>query len=83
MGYERRGQHLDAWRERTEQDDCGPLRHFANGLRRHPEAVQAGRTESRSNRQTEGKVHRLKLLKRRDVWRAVFAVSRRRMVQAA
>lgn len=82
MVRERRGQSLDAWLTRVADVECAPLRRFANGLRRDLDAVQAGLTEPWSNGQTEGQVHRLKLLKRQMYGRAGFAVLRRRVVHS-
>jgi transposase len=83
MVRERHGQHLDAWLARVADIDCAPLRRFTIGLRRDRDAVQAGLTEPWSNGQTEGQVHRVKLLKRQMYGRAGLAVLRRRVVQAA
>jgi transposase len=83
MVRERRGTELNAWLEAAEAAGIAPLRRFAAGLVRDLEAVRAGLTEPWSNGQTEGQVHRLKLLKRQMYGRAGFAVLRNRVLQAA
>jgi len=60
----------------------GPLASFARGLRRDQDAVRAAITEPWSQRQVEGQVHRLKLVKRTMYGRASFALLRRRVLAA-
>lgn len=83
MVRERTGEHLEAWIEQTKASDIGRLRRFASGLEKDLAAVQAGLTEIWSNGQTEGQVHRLKLLKRQMYGRAGFDVLRPRVLRAA
>ncbi len=64
MLRERQGERLDAWLEKVETQGIGELKNFAQGLKRDYDAVKAGLTLEWSNGQTEGQVHRLKLLKR-------------------
>ncbi|MDQ3549010.1 MAG: ISL3 family transposase [Chloroflexota bacterium] len=64
MVRERQGEQLDAWLAEVADCEIPALRRFAAGLRRDLDAVRAGLTEPWSNGQTEGQVHRLKLLKR-------------------
>ena len=80
---ERRGAELDAWLEAAKVSDSAPLRRFAAGLCRDLDAVRAGLSEPWSNGQTEGQIHRLKLLKRQMYGRAGFAVLRNRVLLAA
>lgn len=58
------------------------LRRFAIKLRQDDAAVQAACTEPWSNGQTEGQVHKLKLLKRQMYGRANFDLLRRRVLAA-
>jgi transposase len=57
-------------------------RRFAIKLRQDDAAVQAACTEPWSNGQTEGQVHKLKLLKRQMYGRANFDLLRRRVLAA-
>lgn len=83
MVRERRGLELDAWLQSAEVAGIVPLRRFARGLSRDLDAVRAGLIEPWSNGQTEGQIHRLKLLKRQMYGRAGFALLRNRVLQAA
>jgi transposase len=83
MVRERREHDLDGWLESAQASDSAPLRRFAVGLKRDLDAVRAGLREAWSNGQTEGQIHRLKLLKRQMYGRAGFAVLRSRVLQAA
>lgn len=80
---ERRGTELDGWLEAAQASSSAPLRRFAAGLCRDLDAVRAGLSEPWSNGQTEGQIHRLKLLKRQMYGRAGFAVLRNRVLRAA
>lgn len=83
MVRERCGAALDGWLEESQASGFAPLRRFAAGLRRDLDAVRAGLSEPWSNGQTEGQIHRLKLLKRQMYGRAGFALLRNRVLQAA
>lgn len=83
MVRERREHELDGWLVEAQTSGIIPLRRFAAGLCRDLDAVRAGLTEAWSNGQTEGQIHRLKLLKRQMYGRAGFAVLRNRVLQAA
>jgi transposase len=83
MVRERTGEHVLEWIEQAKESDFGRLRRFAMGLEKDLAAVQAGLTEVWSNGQTEGQIHRLKLLKRQMYGRAGFEVLRPRMIRAA
>ncbi|MDQ3549803.1 MAG: transposase [Chloroflexota bacterium] len=61
---ERQGEHLDEWLTAVDRCEVDALRRFGAGLTRDLDAVRAGLTDPWSNGQTEGQVHRLKLLKR-------------------
>jgi transposase len=56
---------------------------FANGLRADLEAVRAGLECEWSNRQVEGHVHRLKLVKRQMYGQAKLDLLRARVLYAA
>jgi transposase len=83
MVRERTGWQLPEWIEQTQASDVDRMRRFARGLEKDLAAVQAGLTEIWSNGQTEGQVHRLKLLKRQMYGRAGFDVLRPRVMRAA
>jgi transposase len=71
---------LDAWLTKTDQSE---LRSFAESLRKDLRAVRAALTLPWSNGQTEGQVHRLKLIKRQMQGRAKFDLLRQRVRHAA
>ncbi len=79
---ERQGARLDEWVERAAASDVKHVRRFALGLRDDP-AARAGLTESWSNGQTEGQVHRVKFVQRSMYGRAGCAFLRRRVLCAA
>jgi transposase len=83
MMREQTGEQLKQWIEQAKGSGIGKFRRFAVGLEKDQAAVQAGLTEVWSNGQTEGHVHRLKLLKRQMYGRAGFDVLRPRMLRAA
>ena len=83
MVRERTGEELETWIAQAKESDFDRLRRFAMGLEKDLAAVQAGLTEVWSNGQTEGQVHRLKLLKRQMYGRAGFDVLRPRVIRAA
>ena len=58
------------------------LQCFANGLERDKAAVLAGLTLVHSNRQVEGQITRIKLIKRMMFGRAGFALLRQRVLHA-
>jgi transposase len=76
----REGERLDRWMERADASASAEVRGFATGLRSDLAAVRAGLTLAWSNGQTEGQVHRLKLLKRQMYGRAGFALLRQRVL---
>jgi transposase len=81
MLRERRGECLDAWLEKAEQQGIPELRGFALSLKRDYEAVKAGLTLVWSQGPVEGHVHRLKLLKRQAYGRASFQTLRKRVLR--
>ena len=80
MLRERGGERLDEWLERVEKQGIAELQSFAQGLKKDYEAVKAGLTLSWSNGQTEGQVHRLKLIKRQMYGRGSFKLLRKRVL---
>src|SRR6266550_1314022 len=81
MLRERAGERLDAWLEKVEEQGPPELTNFAQGLKRDYDAVKAGLTLEWSNGQTEGQVHRLKLLKRQMYGRGRFDLLRKRVLK--
>jgi transposase len=59
------------------------LKAFARGLEQDRAAIEAALREEWSNGQTEGQVHRLKLLKRQMYGRAKFDLLRAKVLFAA
>jgi transposase len=59
------------------------LARFARGLQDDIIAIKAGLTLKWSNEVTEGRIHRLKLVKRQGCGRAGFALLRSRVLHAA
>jgi transposase len=70
---------LDAWLTDAEASTLPPFISLAHGLRTDRAAVDAGLTTSWSNGQTEGQVHRLKLIKRQGYGRAKIDLLARRV----
>jgi transposase len=83
MLRERQGERLDAWLEKVEAQAIAELKNFALGVKRDYEAVKAGLTLEWSNGQTEGQVHRLKLIKRQMYGRGRFDLLRKRVLKRA
>lgn len=80
---ERRGNELEAWAQDCETSDIRELKRFAAHLRTEWDPAVAGLTLPESQGQTEGQVHKLKLLKRQMFGRAGFALLRKRVLLAA
>jgi hypothetical protein len=83
MLREREGKRLDEWLDRVEKQGIPELQSFAVGLKKDYDAVKAGLTLQWSNGQTEGQVHRLKLLKRQMYGRGSFKLLRKRVLHRA
>jgi hypothetical protein len=83
MLRQRQGERLDAWLEKVEAQGIAELKNVALGVKRDYEAVKAGLTLEWSNGQTEGQVHRLKLLKRQMYGRGRFDLLRKRVLKRA
>jgi transposase len=83
MLRERAGERLDAWLQKVEEQGPLELKNFALGVKRDYDAVKAGLTLAWSNGQTEGQVHRLKLIKRQMYGRCRFDLLRKRVLKRA
>lgn len=79
---ERRGDELPQWLADAQASAIREIGQFALKIRQDEAAVCAGCTLSWSNRQTEGQVTRLKLLKRQMYGRAKFDLLRQRALAA-
>lgn len=79
----REGERLPAWVDAAEMSGMDDFARFARRLRTDLAAVQAGLTLRWSNGQTEGRVNRLKLLKRQGYGRAKVDLLRKRVLLAA
>jgi transposase len=68
----RTGENLDAWLAKTVASQIPEFQSFVLGIERDKAAVQAGLTRPESNGTVEGKVNKLKLIKRMGDGRAGF-----------
>ncbi len=82
MLRQREGKRLDAWLAQARASQIPELHRFARSIERDKTAVLAGLTLSYSNGAVEGKVNKLKLLKRLMYGRASFALLRQRVLHA-
>jgi transposase len=78
----RTGEQLDAWLEQVRASGIHELQGFVAGVERDKEAVKAGLTLPQSNGVVEGKVNKLKLIKRMGYGRAGFPLLRQRVLHA-
>ncbi len=78
----RRGEGLDAWLTRALASQIPEFRSFVQGIERDKAAVKVGLTLPTSNGIVEGKIHKLKLIKRMGCGRAGFALLRQRVLHA-
>jgi len=76
------GEQLDAWLENVRASQIRELQGFVAGVERDKKAVKAGLTLPQSNGMVEGKVNKLKLIKRMGYGRASFALLRQRVLHA-
>jgi len=83
MVAQRKGEELEARLQRAERSDAAALKGFVQSLRRDYAAVAAGLALPWSQGQTEGQVHRLKLLKRLAYGRASFDLLRLRVLHGS
>jgi transposase len=79
----RQAKQLKAWMAEVEGSQLPELKAFARGLEQDRAAIEAALREEWSNGQTEGQVHRLKLLKRQMYGRAKFDLLRAKVLFAA
>ncbi len=82
MVHTRTGEQLDDWLCRVRASKIREFQGFVAGVDRDKEAVKAGLTLSQSNGIVEGKIHKLKLIKRMGYGRAGFALLRQRVLHA-
>jgi transposase len=78
----RTGEQLDEWLSRVKASRIRELQGFVTGVIQDKEAVKAGLTLSASNGIVEGKVNKLKLIKRMGYGRAGFSLLRQRVLHA-
>ena len=79
----REAEQLSAWMVEVEGSQLPELKAFARGLGQDRAAIDAALREEWSNGQTEGQVHRLKLLKRQMYGRGKFDLLRAKVSFAA
>jgi transposase len=78
----REGERLDTWLENVRDSQICELQRMVRSIERDKAAVLAGLTLPHSNGVVEGKVHKLKYLKRMGFGRAGFALLRQRVLHA-
>src|SRR5712691_1671539 len=78
----REGQRLDVWLGQVRASHIPELQRFARSIQRDKDAVQAGLTLQESNGVVEGKINKLKLIKRMMYGRAEFPLLRQRVLHA-
>ena len=78
----RTGEQLDTWLEKVRVSQIRELQGFVSGVERDKKAVKAGLTLPQSNGVVEGKVNKLKLIKRMMYGRAAFPLLRQRVLHA-
>jgi transposase len=78
----RTGEQLDAWLEKARASQIREFHSFALGIERDKAAVVSGLTRSQNNGLVEGKVNKLKLIKRMGYGRAGFPLLRQRVLHA-
>ena len=82
MLHHRKGEKLDEWLERVRASQIRELQSFVTGVERDKAAVVAGLTLRQNNGLVEGKVNKLKLIKRMGYGRAAFPLLRQRVLHA-
>lgn len=78
----RTGENLDPWLAKAVASQIPEFQSFVLGIERDKAAVQAGLTRPESNGIVEGKVNKLKLIKRMGYGRAAFPLLRQRVLHA-
>jgi len=79
---QRKGDLLDAWIEKVKESQINELCRLVNSIERDKAAVLAGLTLPQNNGLVEGKVNKLKLIKRMGYGRAEFPLLRQRVLHA-
>lgn len=82
MLHHRRGEKLDPWLAKCTASQIRELQSFVQGVERDKAAVVAGLTLPQNNGLVEGKVNKLKLIKRMGYGRAGFPLLRQRVLHA-
>ncbi len=82
MLHMRSGEKLDDWLEAVKTSQIRELQSFVIGVERDKAAVLAGLTLPQNNGLVEGKVNKLKLIKRMGYGRAAFPLLRQRVLHA-
>jgi len=80
--HHREGEKLDRWLEAVKASQIRELQSFVTGIERDKAAVVTGLTLPQNNGLVEGKVNKLKLIKRMGYGRAGFALLRQRVLHA-
>jgi transposase len=80
--HQRKGKKLDEWLSKVHASHIRPLQSFVGGIERDKAAVVAGLTLPYNNGLVEGKINKLKLIKRMGYGRASFALLRQRVLHA-
>ena len=83
MVTKRQVQVLGRWLEEAKASGIKELQSLATGILRDFDAVRAALATKHSNGQTEGKVNKLKCIKRQMYGRAKFDLLRQRMLLCA
>jgi len=78
----REGERLDVWLSQVRASHIPELQRFVRSIQRDKDAVLAGLTEPWSNGVVEGKINKLKLIKRMMYGRAEFPLLRQRVLYA-
>jgi len=78
----RTGEQLDAWIEHVRERGIRELQGFVVSIERDKAAVVAGLKLPQNNGLVEGKVNKLKLIKRMMYGRAAFPLLRQRVLHA-
>ncbi len=78
----REGQRLDIWLDLVRASHIPELQRFVRSIQRDKDAVLAGLTLQESNGVVEGKINKLKLIKRMMYGRAEFPLLRQRVLHA-
>lgn len=83
MVCERKGGQLDTWLEAVAQSSLKDLHPFVKGISSDIDAVEAGFILPWSNGPVEGKINKLKSMKRSMYGRSAFPLLRQKVLKAA